>query len=190
MLELVIFGAVFLMAVASACGGHHHHKRVSHLSCELEEARGALGRRNEDDRTWRPSHVLHRVDDLFHMVEEARHQHAAGFLHGWATPHGIQEVAASFRHGHCEPRHLEHASIALSVDRPGDCDDEVYALLEILEDHHHHTMELWKLVRGHDRDWILDCIHRGDEIPRAIRAAKATSRPRQGGDTGAVRKVG
>ena len=197
-LELIVLG----VRIAGACGNHHHHhKRTTHLSCELAEARGALGRRSDDDRTWRPSYLVHRAEAIFAHVEEARHEHATRCLLGYASPGGMDVVARDFRHGRCEPRDLEHVSIAACVDRPGDCDDAAYVLLELFEhDCHEHQMELWRLVRGeHHRDWVIDDVFRGAAIATEVRAAKRAAglahagrsdgRGGHGGD-GAVRKLG
>jgi hypothetical protein len=182
---------MFLVMIAGACGGHHHHhRRVTHLSCELEETRGHLRRREEDDRTWRPAHILHRVEDIFGHVEEARMHHSAGCLHDVATAHGEAAVAREYSHGRCEPRGLEDVSLSLAVDRPGDCDDAAYVLLETVElDCDRHERELWRLVRGDHREWLLDNIFRGEMMLHELRAAKRAL-GREGGHTGAVRRVG
>lgn len=192
-LELLSFALVVLLA--GACGGHHHHSRVSHLTCERDEARGALGRRSRDDETWRPAHLSHRVHDIFDMVEDARLHHTTACLREVATPHGVDTVVADFRGGRYEGRELEHVAIAVAIDRPGDCDDEAYVTLETFEhDCHEHVAELWKLVRGHDRDWILDDVFRGNAMRQAIAEARSRSGPSRGqrreDGAGAVRKLG
>lgn len=193
LVDLLLFGV--FVAIAGACGGHHHHRTVSHLRCDLDEARGALGRRNRDDETWRPAHIAHRVEDLFETVEAARERHDWHCLHEVATPHGVEELQAFIRRGGRHHRHLEHVSIALCVDHPGDRDDEVLAMVEAYEPScHDHARELWKLVRGHDRDWVVDCVFEGEAIRRELDAARQREQglrgrvPRDDG-SGAVRRI-